>query len=130
MLEAFVKCWSNVCESFSISCTFAVLQTPIDEASSNDDDNLIEEVTLINLDQNRTSGIDVFKGGADIQRGRYISDHMGFLTDKQLCEAYFPTSQKAFKSTPDPDMRREAQDKLLESFPSTSAWNFVDRLKT
>jgi hypothetical protein len=96
---------------------------------SHEDDNLIEEVVFINLDQNEPTGIDIFKGGADIQRGRYISDHSGFLTDKQLCEAYFPSTQKAFKDVPDPETRREAQGKLLDSFPNANAWNFVDRLE-
>ena len=96
---------------------------------SQEDENIIEEVVFVNLERHGFTGLDVFKGEADINSGRFIGEYSGFYEDKVFRDAYFPQTQKAFTDFKDPVAKQNAQNDLLETFPGSTAWNFIDRLK-
>ena len=96
---------------------------------SQEDENIIEEVVFVNLERHGFTGLDVFKGEADINSGRFIGEYSGFYEDKVFRDAYFPQTQKAFTDFNDPVAKQNAQNDLLETFPGSTAWNFIDRLK-
>ena len=93
------------------------------------DGSIEEEVVILNLIKNGICFAEVFQGLSNAEVGRSFGEFVGTSDDPKFISAYFPKLQSSFVSEFEPDAIDSKQQQLIDLFPPSRIWNFVNRLE-
>jgi hypothetical protein len=88
-----------------------------------------EEVVFLNLIKNGVCFAEIFQGRSDVKIGRSLGDFIGTSEDPKLISSYFPKLQNSFMFKFESEFIETKQDELIDLFPPSRNWNFVNRLE-
>ena len=94
-----------------------------------EDGSIKEEVVFLNLIKNGICFAEVFQGLSNAKIGRSIGEFIGTSEDPKFISAYFPKLQSSFFSEFETEALELKQQQLIDLFPPSRIWNFVNRLE-